>query len=73
MSTQAFDYKEQLLGEISELPEEFLPNLLQIVRLFRESVTLKSAEAGLRQGLQETLAGEKKPIAELWVQDNSSL
>ena len=29
-------------------------------------------DAGV-QGLQETLAGETKPIAELWVQDNSSL
>ena len=38
-------YEEQLLHEIKEMPEEYLPNLLQLVRLFRESVSLKSAEA----------------------------
>jgi hypothetical protein len=32
------------MQEIEQMPPEYLPNLLQIVRLFRESVTLKSAE-----------------------------
>jgi hypothetical protein len=31
----------KLLLEIQQTPEEYLPNLLQIVRLFRESVTMK--------------------------------
>ncbi len=31
----------KLLLEIQQTPEEYLPNLLQIVRLFRESVTIK--------------------------------
>jgi hypothetical protein len=31
----------KLILEIQETPEEYLPNLLQIVRLFRESVTMK--------------------------------
>jgi hypothetical protein len=30
-----------LILEIQQTPAEYLPNLLQIVRLFRESVTLK--------------------------------
>jgi hypothetical protein len=30
-----------LILEIQQTPEEYLPNLLQIVRLFRESVTMK--------------------------------
>jgi hypothetical protein len=66
MSTQTLDYQQQLLDEIGELPNEYLPNLLQIVRLFRESVTLKPAEAGLRQGLHEALSGEVRPVSELW-------
>lgn len=66
MSTQGFDYQQQLLDEIDELPKEYLPSLLQIIRLFRESVTLKPAEAGLRQGLREALSGEVRPVAELW-------
>ncbi|HEY9602807.1 MAG TPA: hypothetical protein V6C85_14435 [Allocoleopsis sp.] len=31
----------KLILEIQQTPEEYLPNLLQIVHLFRESVTLK--------------------------------
>jgi hypothetical protein len=33
---------------------------------FRESVTLKLAEASFRQGWRETLAGDTKPVSELW-------
>jgi hypothetical protein len=43
-----------------------LPNLLQIVRLFRESVTLKPAEDSFRQGWKESMAGETLPVSELW-------
>ena len=66
MATQASTYAEQLAREINEMPEEYLPILLEIVRLFRESVTLKPAEASFRQGWKETLAGETKPVSELW-------
>jgi len=38
---------------------------LEIVRLFRDSVTLKPAEASFRQGRKEALAGETKPVSEL--------
>jgi hypothetical protein len=36
---------EETIQEIEQTPQEYLPNLLQIVRLFRESVTLPSAES----------------------------
>lgn len=66
MSIKLSTYEEQLIKELRETPEEFLPNLLQIVRLFRESVALKSAEASFRQGWQEVQAGQTKPVSELW-------
>lgn len=37
-----------------------------MVRLFRESVTLKPAEASFRQGWQETLNNETLPLEQLW-------
>jgi hypothetical protein len=40
--------------------------LLLIVRAFRESVTLKSAEASFRQGWKEALRDDARPISELW-------
>jgi hypothetical protein len=66
MQTKPLAYKDQIINEIRETPEEYLPNLLQIVRLFRESVTLKSAEASFRQGWQEAMAGQTSPVSELW-------
>lgn len=59
-------YEEQLIKEIRETPEEYYPNLLQIVRLFRESVALKPAEASFRQGWQEAQLGQTRPVSELW-------
>ena len=66
MVTQISTYAEQLVREINEMPEEYLPILLEIVRLFRESVTLKPAQASFRQGWKEVLAGETMPVSELW-------
>ena len=66
MSAQDLTYEEQLIGEIRETPTEYWPNLLQLIRLFRESVTLKPAEASFRQGWQEAMSGQTRPLAELW-------
>ncbi|MEA1907191.1 MAG: hypothetical protein U9N12_09660 [Euryarchaeota archaeon] len=66
MSTEISVCEKQLIREIEETPQEYLPNLLQIVRLFRESVVLKPAEASFRQGWKEAISGETRPISELW-------
>ena len=36
------NYQQELFNEISDLPEEALPNLIQIIRLFKESLLLQS-------------------------------
>lgn len=56
---------EQVIQEIEQTPQEYLPNLLQLVRLFRQSVTLKPAEASYRQEWQEARTGETLPISQL--------
>jgi hypothetical protein len=66
MSVQISTYEKRLAREIKEVPKEYLPNLLLIVRVFRESVALKHAEASFRQGWKEALAGETRPVSELW-------
>lgn len=66
MSSETLVYEEQIAREIHEIPREYWPNLLQIVRLFRESVALKPAEASLRQGWQEAITGQTHPVSELW-------
>lgn len=66
MPAHATTYEKQLLREIKETPKEYLPSLLIIVRVFRESVVLNSAEDSFRQGWKEMLAGETRPVSELW-------
>ena len=41
------NYRQALLDEVQGLPEEALPNLLQIVHLFKESVLVQSRQAAL--------------------------
>ena len=67
MVVKGSTYEDQLSREIKGTPEEYLPNLLQIVRLFREAVALKPAEESFRQGWQEALAGETRPASELCI------
>ena len=59
-------YEEELIKEMRETPEEYHPNLLQIVRLFQESVVLNPAEVSFRQGWKEVQLGQTKPVSELW-------
>jgi hypothetical protein len=66
MRAKVSAYEKQLLHEVKAMPEEYLPNFLQIVRLFRESVALKPARESFRQGWKEVLAGETRPVSELW-------
>jgi hypothetical protein len=66
MRTTASPLAKELLHEIKETPEEYLPALLEIVRGFRHGLLLKPAEESIRQGLKEALAGETLPVSELW-------
>ncbi|MFB2833147.1 hypothetical protein [Floridanema evergladense] len=45
----------ELLQEIQQTPEEYLPNLLQMIRLFRESVTMKSAQSNAWQKVMDEI------------------
>ncbi len=66
MSNYKAIYTDQLMREIKATPIEYLPSLLNIVRVFREGITLKSAESSFEQGWEEAMAGETTPISELW-------
>jgi hypothetical protein len=58
--------RDRVLAEIDALPEEYLPFVLQMMRAFRESVTLKSAEESFRQGWYEAQSGMTSSIEDLW-------
>ncbi len=59
-------YRRRLLEEAEKIPVEYRPFLLNIVRAFGESVTLKTAEESFRQGRKAALRGETQPAADLW-------
>lgn len=56
---------EQLTQEIEQTPQEYLPNLLQLVRLFRQSITLKPTESSFRQEWQQAKTAETPQISQL--------
>jgi hypothetical protein len=66
MNTYPSIYTEKISQEIHKTPDEYLPTLLEIVRLFRETVTLKPAELSFRQGWEEAMNGELLPLDQLW-------
>jgi len=60
------NYEDQIIQEVKATPKEYRPALLEIIRLFRQSVTLPPAEISFRQGWREMTLGETKPVYELW-------
>ena len=59
-------YRTQVLKEVENIPEEYLSALLKMIRVFHESIILKPAEESFRQGWQEALRDETRPVSELW-------
>ena len=66
MGTYQTIYGERINQEIRKTPEEYLPLLLEMIHLFRQSIILKPAEESFRQGWKEALKGETLPVADLW-------
>ena len=60
------NYSERLAEEIQQVPEEYLPALLNIVHSFRESVSLPSAAESFEQDWKEAMSGDTHPIETLW-------
>lgn len=59
-------YVEKIDQEIKQMPPEYLPALLNIIHIFRESISLNTAEESFKQGFKEALTGETRPIETLW-------
>ncbi len=57
---------QKVIEEVDKIPAEYLPFLLEMMQAFRKSLTLPTAEESFRQGWQEALRGETRPVSELW-------
>ena len=60
------EYRSEVLQELERIPPEFLPAALKLLRAFREGVTLPTAQESFRQGWEEALTGQTRPVSELW-------
>lgn len=66
MTAKTTDFKKMIMREVENTPAEYLPNLLALIRIFRESVELTHAAESFAQGWKEAKNGETRPISELW-------
>lgn len=60
------EYRREVILELEQIPPEFLPAFLKLVRAFREGVTLPTAQDSFRQGWSEALSAQTRPVSELW-------
>ncbi|WP_291322512.1 hypothetical protein [Desulfonatronospira sp.] len=58
-------YVQEIYREVDVTPEEYLPALLEIVRGFRHGI-LKPADESFKQGMQDVVEENTKPVSELW-------
>ena len=59
-------YERAIAQEVKKTPPEYLPALLRLVRVFRESMELKPAEESFEEGWREAEAGDTLPVSQLW-------
>ncbi|GAB5536331.1 MAG: hypothetical protein Rubg2KO_25800 [Rubricoccaceae bacterium] len=66
MPAAPLPYRQRVIEQVGDVPEEYLPALLRVVSAFRESVALLPAEESFRLGWSEAHRGEVRPASELW-------
>ena len=59
-------YRKQVLAEVEATPTEFLPFLLQMIRAYRASISLKPAAESFQRGWEEAQTGQTMPVKSLW-------
>ena len=66
MTSIEMTYRTQLKEEIERIPSEYLEPLLKMLRAYRESIAITTAEESFVQGWREAMNGDIHPIEELW-------
>ena len=56
----------KFLHEIEQVPPQYLPQLFQIVHIYKESITKKAAIDSFDESWQQAVSGETTPVSELW-------
>lgn len=64
MATQM--YTDQLSEELRDVPDEYMPALINIVHAFRLGVVQKSLEESFKRSWDQAQNGNLQPIETLW-------
>ncbi len=56
----------KFIDEIEQVPPQYLPQLFQIVHIYKESITQKTILDSFEISWQQALSEETYPIEELW-------
>ncbi len=74
MSSIRSNYSERLAQEIQQVPDEYMPALIDIVHAFRQGVVQKSLEESFARSWAQMQAGDTYPIETLWdgIDDNDN-
>lgn len=59
-------YSDQLAAELRQVPEEYMPALIDMIHAFRAGVIQKGFEEELKASLKDAKAGNTYPIDTLW-------
>ena len=59
-------YRDQLTAEIKQVPEEYMPALIDMIHAFRNGVIQKNFEEELKTSLRDAKSGKTYPIDTLW-------
>jgi len=56
----------EFLREIEQVPSQYLPQLFQIVHIYKESITRKTLVDSFEKSWVQALKEETSPVSELW-------
>lgn len=65
MATHNYTPSEFLL-EIEQVPTQYLPQLFQIVQIYKESIIRKNLVSSFEKSWDQALKKETSPVTELW-------
>lgn len=66
MTTATSTLRSQVQQELDKIPSQHFPSLLKMLRDFRTSLFVPSAEECFQQAWKEAQSGQTRPISELW-------
>jgi len=66
MATAHHYTPSEFMHEIEQVPAQYLPQLFQIVHIYKESITKKASVDSFTQSWQQAQAGDTAPVSQLW-------